>query len=310
MMYSHNPVLLNEVIEFLNCKEGGVYVDCTLGLGGHAQEILKKIGSSGKLVGIDCDEDAINLAKKKLVRYKDNIIYVRDNFYNLRKIIKEKKITKVDGILFDFGVSSFQIENSERGFSFKRKGYLDMRMDKRVPFIAKDIVNNFTRKQIETIIYRYGEEKYASLIAKNIVKTRQNEQIVTTEQLVNVIKQAIPYKFYSKIHLATKTFQALRIEVNKELENIEQGLSQAVEFLKKGGRIAAISFHSLEDRIVKNKFREFSGVCSCPEEIPVCVCGRKKILNILTKKPILPTKKEIQINPRARSAKLRVAEKN
>jgi 16S rRNA (cytosine1402-N4)-methyltransferase len=309
VIYRHCPVLLNEVIKFLNCKKGGVYIDCTLGLGGHAQKILKEIGPSGKLIGIDCDEDAINLAKKKLGCYQDNIIYVRDNFSNLAKIIKAKKIIEVDGVLFDFGVSSFQIENVQRGFSFNSEAYLDMRMDKRIPFTAKDVVNNFTREQIETILYQYGEEKYASLIAKNIVKTRVNEPIVTTVQLVNVIKEAVPHKFYSRIHLATRTFQALRIEVNKELENIEQGLIQAVGLLKKGGRIAAISFHSLEDRIVKNKFREFSGICTCPMSIPICTCGQKKILNILTKKPVSPTEKEVQFNPRARSARLRVAEK-
>lgn len=308
-MYTHIPVLLNEVIRFLKCEPGKIYVDCTLGLGGHAKEILKRIGYPGKLIGIDCDREAISKARRDLIKYKGNIIFVRDNFSNLKNILKAKKIPGIDGVLFDLGISSFQIENTIRGFSFKKDAYLDMRMDKRSSLTAKDIVNNFSKEQIETIIYKYGEEKYAFLIAENIVKNRRDKPILTTRQLVTIINQAIPHRAFSKIHFATRTFQSLRIAVNNELENLEQGLTQAIELLKKGGRIVVISFHSLEDRIVKNKFKKFSGLCTCPRLMPVCVCGKKKLINILTTKPVLPNHAEIQTNPKARSAKLRAAEK-
>jgi len=307
--YIHIPVLLDEVIQYLRIKKNGIYVDCTLGGGGHSKELLKRIGFKGKLVAIDRDETALTIARLELDKYK-NVIFIHDNFRYLKNILKDHGITKCSGILFDLGVSSFQLDIKERGFSFNSEVPLDMRMDQSITLTAGDLVNDLSLAELEKIIGRYGEERWAKRIAKLIVAERAISPFRTTKQLVNVIAKAIPAGARPKnIHFATRTFQALRIAVNDELESLKEGLQEAIEVLEKGGRICVISFHSLEDRIIKEIFRDFARGCTCPADFPVCVCGKKGVLKIVTKKPVFPQEKEVNTNPRARSAKLRVAEK-
>ena len=309
MNYIHIPVLLNEVIDCLNIKKDGIYVDCTLGGGGHSEQILEKIGSKGKLVAIDQDAICLKIARERLSKYK-NIIFVHNNFCCLKKILSENKIAKCSGILFDLGISSFQLDIKERGFSFNSDVPLDMRMDTTSSITAKSLINSLSSLELYRIISKYGEERWAKRIAKFIVQERKHSPIVTTRQLVNIIAKAIPLAARPRnIHFATRTFQALRIAVNDELEALKKGLSLAIDVLEKGGRLCVISFHSLEDRIVKKTFRDLSKKCTCPKDFPVCVCGGKDILKIITKKPVISSKEEILRNPRARSAKLRVAEK-
>ena len=308
-MNIHKSVLLGEAIENLNLKEGAVVVDATLGAGGHSKEISKKIGNSGKLVAIDYDKDSIEKPKKEL-NDKENIILINDNFANLEKILEGLKIKKVDAILADLGISSDQLENEKYGLSFQKEAMLDMRLDKNNELTAATIVNRYNQKDLDSIIKNFGEEKFARNIAKKIIEYRKGKKIETTTELAQIIESAVPERFRKgKIHPATRTFQALRIAVNKELENLEKFIPQAIETLNPEGRLAIISFHSLEDRIVKNIFRENAGGCICPKDFPQCRCGRKPKIRIITKKPIGPTAEEIIMNPRSRSAKLRVCEK-
>ncbi len=293
MNIEHVPVLLNEVIEYLNLKEENkIIVDCTIGEGGHAEKILENLGPAGILLGIDQDQDALVAARKRLASFGKRVILVWGNFTNLEKILREKGIGKVDGILFDLGVSSAQLSRKERGFSFLKEGPLDMRMDKAQKINASDLVNRTSYEDLQNIIYEFGEKRWAKRIARAIVREREKGPVTTTSQLAEIIERAVPYR--GRIHPATRTFQALRIKVNRELENLKEALPQAVDSLKKKGRISIISYHSLEDRIVKNSFKEFA--CQ----------GR---LKILTKKPITPREEEIRTNPRSRSAKLRAGER-
>ncbi|NLJ84475.1 MAG: 16S rRNA (cytosine(1402)-N(4))-methyltransferase RsmH [Halanaerobiaceae bacterium] len=309
MNKEHKPVLLEETIEYLNCKRDGIYIDGTLGRGGHTEAILEKLQGTGKLLGIDRDIEAI---KKVKARYRglENLFLFHDNYINIPVILEKIGIREVDGMLFDLGVSSPQFDNPERGFSYNHDAPLDMRMDQKQELTARDIVNNYPQEELTRIIREYGEEKWASRIADFIVDYRQRKPIETTLELVEIIKTAIPAAARrSGGHPARRTFQALRIATNDELNQLEELLDRVVPYLKAGGRICVISFHSLEDRIVKNKFRELARRCSCPPDFPVCVCDQKAEVKIITRKPVTASKEELAANPRARSAKLRVAEK-
>ena len=302
---SHKPVLLSEVVDYLQPSEKGKYVDCTLGAGGHAKAILEASSPAGMLLGIDVDEDAIKIAEETLREYCSRMILVRESYVHLQELLLSIGWQEVDGILIDLGVSSMQLDQAEKGFSFQQEGKLDMRFDQRNPLTAEDIVNGFSEKKLAEIIYIYGEERYSRQIARAIIK---NRPLRTTLQLAEVVKKAIPYRSYS-IHPATRTFQALRIAVNNELDAIEKFLPQALHALCVGGKLAVISFHSLEDRIVKQYFQKESKDCICPPEQPVCTCGHKASIKWVTKHFISPSEQEKRDNPRARSAKLRVIEK-
>lgn len=307
MEYSHKSVLLEEIIEYLNIRPEGVYVDGTLGGGGHSEEILKRL-TTGKLIAIDRDLDAIKASKDRLKNYK-NVEYINDNFKNITQILKNLSIDKVDGIILDLGVSSYQLEEVERGFSYMKDAPLDMRMDKNSPFSAYDVVNKYSQQELEKVIKEYGEEKWASRIAKFIVKEREKGEIKTTFKLTEIIKNAVPASARREgPHPAKRTFQAIRIEVNQELKSLDETIEDMVEVLRGKGRIAIITFHSLEDRIVKQTFKKLENPCTCPHDMP-CTCGKKPLIKIITKKPVLPSKEEMETNPRSRSAKLRVAEK-
>lgn len=309
MEFKHISVLLNEVIDGLKINETGIYVDCTLGGAGHSSEIIKKINKNGRLIGIDQDTEALNAAKEKLKAY-DNVTYVHNNFTNIESILNDLKLDNVDGILMDLGVSSYQLDNEERGFSYMKDAQLDMRMDREAELTAYEVINEYSEEKLYKIIRDYGEEKFASRIAKFIVDRRQNNTINSTLELVNIIKAAIPAKARREgPHPAKRTFQAIRIEVNMELEILDKAIEGSINKLKKGGRLAIITFHSLEDRIVKNKFRELADPCTCPKDLPMCVCGKLPKVKIISKKPIEPTENEVNENPRSRSAKLRIAEK-
>ncbi len=310
MGFEHVPVLLEECIENLNIKKDGIYVDGTLGGAGHSGEIIKHLNKDGLLIGIDRDENAIKAATKILADVTNKVKLVKDNFSNLKNILEDLEIEGFDGLLLDLGVSSHQLDEAGRGFSYMHDAPLDMRMDDSDSLTAKDIVNNYPGKDLEKIIKDYGEERWAKRIAQFIVKIRESGEIVTTHQLVDIIKRAIPKGArINGPHPAKRTFQAIRIEVNKELDVIEGTIKAAVEKLNTNGRICIITFHSLEDRIVKNTFRSLANPCVCPEEFPVCQCNKKPTIKIITRKPIVPTENELGINPRSRSAKLRVAEK-
>ena len=303
----HKSVLLQETIDSLAQNKRGAVIDATIGAGGHSREILKTIGITGRLLAIDQDEEALKIARN-VVKQK-NITFVHGNFSDIRKIASENGFESVTGIVADIGVSSMQFDNLERGFSFKGDNELDMRMDQSSDLNAKEIVNTYSREDLEEIIRKYGEEKSAKRIAEAIVKKRGESVIEKTSQLAEVVRGVFPQRGRTRIDPATKTFQAIRIAVNKELLALESALPQMVSLLKPGGRIAIISFHSLEDRIVKNFFRECARDCVCPPESPVCRCDKEQTLKIITRKPIIPTEEEILNNKRARSAKLRVAEK-
>jgi len=308
--FRHVSVLLEETIAGLKVKPDGIYVDCTLGGGGHSQAILERLGSKGVLIGIDQDLEAIQTARQRLINYPARFEAVHANYKELTKIVNEIGYLAVDGVLFDLGVSSYQLDNAERGFSYKQDAPLDMRMDQTNPLTAEDLVNNLSEDELADIIWRYGEERWAKRIAKFIVERRTIKPIKTTGQLVDIIKAAIPAGARREgPHPAKRTFQALRIEVNKELEVLEKALEDAAKLLNKGGRIAVITFHSLEDRVVKEKFKELAKGCECPPSFPVCVCGKKPTLRVITKKPVVPSAEEIEANPRARSSKLRIGEK-
>lgn len=309
MEFKHVSVLLNECIEGLNIKPNGTYVDCTLGGAGHSSHILKNLSKDGVLVGIDQDRDALTAAKERLKDY-DNVRYVHSNFYNIDNILSDLDIEKVDGILMDLGVSSYQLDEASRGFSYMQDAPLDMRMNRDNDFSAYDIVNNYSEEQLYKIIKDYGEERFAKRIANFIVNAREINPIQTTLELVEIIKNAIPAKARREgPHPAKRTFQAIRIEVNSELKILNKTIEDGVERLNKGGRMVIITFHSLEDRIVKLKYRELENPCTCPKEFPMCVCGKKPTIKVLTRKGLAPSKEEIEENPRSRSAKVRVVEK-
>lgn len=309
MDYKHESVLLKEAIDGLDIKKDGIYIDGTLGGGGHTYRILNQV-TEGKVIGIDQDEYAINRAKKRLEQF-ENFIPIHDNFKNIPIILDKLKIEKVDGIILDLGVSSFQLDIPERGFSYKNNAPLDMRMNKEQNISARHVVNGYEEQELARVIKEYGEEKWAARIAKFIVKEREQEFIETTGKLVEIIKKAIPKQARQDgPHPAKRTFQAIRIEVNKEIEILENAIINAVAKLNEGGRICIITFHSLEDRIVKRTFNYLNKDCICPPEIPKCMCNKKSELKIITKKPIGPSNEELGKNPRSRSAKLRIGEKN
>lgn len=308
MEFQHVSVLLNESIEELNIKEDGIYVDGTLGGGGHSLEIVKRL-TTGRLIGIDQDKNAHEAAKKRLADHLDKVTFVHDNFSNIANILEDLDIDGIDGMIMDLGVSSHQLDEAERGFSYMHDAPLDMRMDVRKPFSAYNVVNEYSAEELTDIIYRYGEDKWAKRIAEFIVKEREVKPIETTYELVSVIKKAVP-KGARKDgpHPAKRTFQAIRIEVNGELDILDKTIDDIAERLNVGGRICVITFHSLEDRIIKNAFRRQENPCTCPKEFPVCVCGKKPLGKMITRKPIVPSNEELEVNPRARSAKLRVFE--
>ena len=309
MEFKHKSVLLNECIENLNIRKNKIYVDGTLGGAGHSYQILKKLDNTGKLIGIDRDIEAINASKEKLKEY-NNVIFVQDNHANIIEILKKIDIPAVDGILLDLGVSSYQLDNSKRGFSYMQDEKLDMRMNQQDSFSAWEVVNNYSEEKLIQIFKEYGEERYSSSIAKKICKYREDKKIETTLELVDIIKSAIPKKALNeKQHPAKRVFQAIRIEVNQELTKLKQAVIDSVKSLNNGGRLAVITFHSLEDRIVKHTYEDLEGKCTCPKDFPVCVCGKVSYGKIITKKPIIPLSQEIEENPRARSAKLRVFER-
>ncbi len=307
-MYLHEPVLLNECIEGLDIKPNGIYVDGTLGRAGHSLEIVKRLGEEGRLICIDQDIQAIEEGKVKLQSYKDKVTFVHGNFRQLGEMLDSLDISEVNGMLFDLGVSSPQLDNPERGFSYQYDAPLDMRMNQEDSLTAYTIVNEWAKEEIRRVLYQYGEERYANAIANAICRNRENQNINSTWQLVDIIKSSMPASaLREKKHPAKRSFQGIRIAVNDELGAVSDMLKQAVSRLKVDGRIAVISFHSLEDRIVKSEFVTMARGCDCPPEFPVCICGKKPLLKLMPKKPILPTAEEINRNPRARSAKLRVA---
>ncbi|MGN9164576.1 16S rRNA (cytosine(1402)-N(4))-methyltransferase RsmH [Tissierellaceae bacterium HCP3S3_D8] len=309
MEFKHVPIMLDEVIEGLKIRENGIYVDGTLGGAGHSLEIIKRL-DNGKLIGIDQDHRALKKARQVLEPYEDKAILVHDNYKNIDIILKDLGIEKVDGILLDLGVSSHQLDEGERGFSHNKDAVLDMRMDRTKKFSAWDVVNNYSEKDLERIIWEYGEDRWAKRIAKFIVNERKEKPIDTTLELVSVIKKAIPKKVrMDGGHPAKKTFQAIRIEVNGELDVLRDFIEKVCGFVNPGGRIAIISFHSLEDRIVKDAFKELYRECICPPDIPQCMCDKKREIEIITRKPIVASEEELKRNPRSRSAKLRIAEK-
>ena len=310
MEFKHESVLISETIQALNIKEDGIYVDGTLGGGGHSFKIVQKL-KGGRLIGIDQDREAIEAAERRLKVFSGRCELVNDNYANIKSILEERGIEKVDGILLDLGVSSYQIDNPERGFSYKNDAPLDMRMDQDSPLSAKDVVNTYSEEELGRIIRDFGEEKFACAIASKIVQQRQKAPIETTGQLAGIVSEAIP-RSVSKgnIGAAKKTFQAIRIEVNSELSVLENSIAVMIGLLNPKGRLAVITFHSLEDRIVKNAFKTAENPCTCPPDFPVCVCGKVPEGRIITKKPIVPSKEETERNKRSSSAKLRVFEKS
>lgn len=308
MEFHHISVLLNECIDNLNITPDGIYVDGTMGGGGHSLEIAKRL-TTGRLICIDQDPNAHEAAGKRLAEYKDRITFVRDNFGNIANILDSLGIEKIDGMLLDIGVSSHQLDEAERGFSYQQDAPLDMRMNPDRPFSAYDVVNGYDEDELDRVIFTYGEERWARRIAQFIVKEREAKPIETTGELVDIIKKAVP-KGARKDgpHPAKRTFQAIRIEVNGELEVLQRAIDDVAARLAVGGRLCIITFHSLEDRIVKEAFRKQENPCICPPQFPVCVCGKKSLGRVITRKPILPSKEELEENPRSRSAKLRVLE--
>ncbi len=308
MEFNHYSVMLQETIENLNIKPDGLYVDGTLGGGGHAFHVCKNL-ENGHFYGIDQDDAAIEAAGERLSVYGDKVTIIRNNYCNMKAAILEQGVEKVDGIVLDLGVSSYQLDTEERGFSYRFDTQLDMRMDRRQSLTAKDIVNGYSEMELFRIIRDYGEDNFAKNIAKHIVKAREKKEIETTGELNEIIKAAIPAKMRQNGHPSKKTFQAIRIECNRELEVLKNALDDLIDILKPGGRLCIITFHSLEDRIVKTAFRNSENPCTCPPEFPVCVCGKASLGRVVTKKPILPSAEELEVNSRSKSAKLRVFEK-
>ena len=306
--FKHKPVMLKECIDGLNIKANGIYVDGTLGGAGHSKEIVKKLSNEGLLIGIDRDEEALEAAKQNLKEFK-NIKYVHDNHDNIKNILERLQIDKVDGILLDLGVSSYQLDERNRGFSYLGDNDLDMRMDKNQELTAKEVINSYEEEKLANIIYEYGEERFSRQIARNIVKARSEKQIETTKELVEIIEKSIPKSKQNNGHPAKRTFQAIRIEVNDEIRPLYNKVKDCIDCLNVGGRLCIITFHSLEDRAVKNAYIEAKGKCTCPSDLPYCVCGAKTLGNIITRKPIIASKEEQEENTRSKSAKLRIFER-
>ncbi len=309
MEFKHKSVLLNETIDGLNIKPDGIYVDGTLGGGGHAYEVCRRLGEKGSIVGIDQDATAIEAASARLKDFGEKVTIVRSNYCDMKSKLHELGIDKVDGIVLDLGVSSYQLDTAERGFSYREDAPLDMRMDTRQKMTARDIVNDYTEADLYRVIRDYGEDKFAKNIAKHIVQARAVKPVETTAELSEIIRASIPMKFQKKSgHPAKRTFQAIRIELNRELDVLRDSLDDMIDLLNPGGRLCIITFHSLEDRIVKSAFRKNENPCTCPPDFPVCVCGKKSKGSIITKKPILPSEEELEYNSRSKSAKLRIFE--
>lgn len=310
MEFNHVSVLLEETIENLNIKPDGIYVDGTLGSGGHSHEICRRLSDKGKLFGIDQDDAAIEAASERLKEFGDKVTIIHSNYRNMKEELTKRGVVKVDGIILDLGVSSYQLDTVDRGFTYKQDAPLDMRMDRRNVKTAKDIVNSYKEEELYRILRDYGEEKFAKNIARLIVKHREKDEITTTKELTSIIEQAIPLKFrINGGHPAKRTFQALRIELNEELTVLRDTLDDMVDLLNTKGRICIITFHSLEDRIVKVNFKNNENPCTCPPDFPICVCGKKPKGKVISRKPILPSEEEMNRNKRAKSAKLRVFEK-
>lgn len=310
MIFEHKSVLLQETVDSLNIRPDGIYVDGTLGGGGHAGAVLSRLGAGGRLIGIDQDADAIEAATIKLQPYGDKVTIVRSNYEQIKDVLKHLNISKVHGIYLDLGVSSYQLDTALRGFSYREDAPLDMRMDQRKTRTAADIVNTCSEMELYRIIRNYGEDKFAKNIAKHIVRVRQDKPIETTGELTEAIKAAIPMKFRATGgHPAKKTFQAIRIELNHELDVLNHSIDTMIDLLEPAGRLSIITFHSLEDRIVKTRFRENENPCECPPGFPVCICGKESKGRVITRKPIVPTEEEISANSRAKSSKLRVFER-
>ena len=307
MEFNHKPVLLNECIDGLNIKSDGIYVDGTMGGAGHSREIIKRISEKGLLIGIDRDEEAICVAKKRLSEFR-NVKFIHDNHDNIKNILENLNISKVDGILLDLGVSSYQLDERNRGFSYMGDSLLDMRMDKTQELTAKKVVNTYTEEKLANIIFEYGEEKFSRKISRMICESRKEKEITRTEELVKIIERAVPYR-KGEGHPAKRTFQAIRIEVNNEIEPLYKTVIDSIDSLNPGGRLCIITFHSLEDRAVKNAYVDSTGKCICPPGLPYCKCGAVSKGKIITKKPIIPTDEEQRENSRSRSAKLRIFER-
>lgn len=309
MEFKHKSVLLNETIDGLNIKPDGIYVDGTLGGGGHAYEVCRRLGEKGSIIGIDQDAAAIEAASARLKDFGEKVTIVRSNYCDMKSKLHELGVDKVDGIVLDLGVSSYQLDTAERGFSYREDAPLDMRMDTRQKMTARDIVNDYTEADLYRVIRDYGEDKFAKNIAKHIVQARAVKPVETTAELSEIIRASIPMKFQKKSgHPAKRTFQAIRIELNRELDVLRDSLDDMIDLLNPGGRLCIITFHSLEDRIVKSAFRKNENPCTCPPDFPVCVCGKKSKGSIITKKPILPSEEELEYNSRSKSAKLRIFE--
>lgn len=310
MEFSHTSVLLNETIENLKIKPDGIYVDGTLGGAGHSSHICERLSATGRLIGIDQDEAAIAAAGKRLEPFQNQVTIIRSNYCDMVPRLAEIGVTGVDGILLDLGVSSYQLDNAERGFTYREDVPLDMRMDQRNALSAYEVVNDYSEENLSRILHEYGEERFVRKIAHNICVSRQQAPIRTTGELIEIIKRSIPAKIRATGgHPAKRTFQAIRIEVNQELTVLSESLDGMIDLLNDGGRLCVITFHSLEDRIVKNIFRKNEHPCTCPPEFPVCVCGKKSKGTVVTRKPILPGEEEMETNPRSKSAKLRVFER-
>ena len=308
MEFNHKPVLLSECIQGLNIKQDGIYIDGTMGGAGHSKEIIKKLSPKGLLIGIDRDKEAICVAKERLSEF-NNVKFVHDNHDNIKNILQELEIVEVDGILLDLGVSSYQLDEKNRGFSYLGDSILDMRMDKSQELTAKTVINTYSEENLARIIFEYGEERFSRKIAKNICEARKEKEIEKTDELVEIIEKVIPYR-KGEGHPAKRTFQAIRIEVNNEIEPLYNTVLDSIDVLKSGGRLCIITFHSLEDRAVKKAYLDSAGKCICPPGLPYCKCGAISKGKIITKKPIIPTIEEQNINSRSKSAKLRIFEKN
>ncbi len=311
MEFKHVSVLLQETVDGLNVKSDGIYVDGTLGGGGHSYEVCTRLGAKGSIIGIDQDEAAIEAASIRLKDFGEKVTIVRSNYCDMKSRLHELGIDKVDGIMLDLGVSSYQLDTADRGFSYREDAPLDMRMDQRSEMTARDIVNDYSEMDLYRVIRDYGEDKFAKNIARHIVRERAKRPIETTGELTEVIRHAIPMKFQKKTgHPAKRTFQAIRIELNRELDVLRDSLDDMIDMLNPGGRLCIITFHSLEDRIVKSAFKKNENPCTCPSDFPVCVCGKVSKGRVITRKPILPSEEEMEVNSRSKSAKLRIFERS